>query len=195
MTALDKDRIEVAASTFRKAAMSLLTVDDRVHVDTLLSSLGRMAGSMMYRTFGFREDIAAPGSPVLSDLANTEGPKLMNMMLDTLRSLGHDLNDNNINRDYLSAEYTHLSFKEAHDRLAPVFLNYCQQTKTPIIEGAYAGAVALAQLIHEARDVLSVDKGAALAIHGFVEGTKTVPFPVVGIPAEGEKKKPWYKIW
>jgi hypothetical protein len=140
MSALNRDRIDVAATTFRQAAKHLLKVDERLHVDTALSSLGRMAGSMMYRTFGFKADIAPPGSPVLSDLANTEGPKLMNMMLETLRKLGHDLGDHNIDRAYLSAEHTHLSFKEAHDRLAPVFLNYCQQTKTPVIEGAYAGS-------------------------------------------------------
>lgn len=195
MSALNQERINAAASTFRRAAMDLLKVDERLHVDTLLSSLGRMAGSMMYRTFGFKADIAAPGSPVFSDLANTEGPKLMMAMLGTLRGLGHELGEHDIDHAYLSAEHSHLNFKQAHDRLAPVFLVYCQHTKTPLIEGAYGAAVAAAQLIHEAREVLSIDKGAALAIHGFVEGTKTAPFPVEGIAADDGKKKPWYKIW
>jgi hypothetical protein len=56
-------------------------------------------------------------------------------------------------------------------------------------------------LIDDCRDVLSVDKGGAIAIFGFVEGTKTAPYPIghaenqPSHPDASAKTKPWYKVW
>jgi hypothetical protein len=58
--------------------------------------------------------------------------------------------------------------------------------------------------VHDCRAVLSLDKGAAPAIYGFVEGTKTAPFPVApadtaparaGRPLHAQAKRLWYKRW
>jgi hypothetical protein len=45
-------------------------------------------------------------------------------------------------------------------------------------DAAMATAIATAMCIHDCREVLDIRKGAGIAVHGFVEGTKTAPYPV-----------------
>jgi hypothetical protein len=78
------------AQLFSDCARKFLTVDGKIHAETLIISVARMAGSLMYKSFGFSMSIA-PGTAVLSDHANTHGPKLMNVMFLTLKQLGSPL--------------------------------------------------------------------------------------------------------
>ena len=190
-----------AADFFNETARKLLTVNGRLHAETLIASMARMAGSMMYRSFNFDKTIE-PGTAVLSDQANIHGPKLMNVMFATLQQLGDKVDQNNINKEYASAKFSQLTFKESHDRLAPFFLKYCEVAPMTFQDAALGAAIATGILVHDCREVLSADKGSAIAVYGFVEGTKTAPFPLVSGEnpspspiASSEKKKPWYKVW
>lgn len=189
----------VAADFFNESARKLLTIEGRLHAETLIASVARMAGSMMYRSFGFDKTIE-PGTALLSDQANIHGPKLMNVMFVTLQQLGDKVGEENLNREYASAKFSQLTFKESHDRLAPFFLKYCEVTPMGLHDAAMGAAIATGILVHDCREVLSADKGAAIAVYGFVEGTKTAPFPLGSTETPSpspspEKKKPWYKVW
>jgi hypothetical protein len=72
-----------------------------------------------------------------------------------------------------------LTFKESCDRLAPFFLKYCELAPMTFEDGAMAAAIATGILVHDCSTVLSPNKGSAIAIFGFVEGTKTAPFPLM----------------
>ncbi|MES2318932.1 MAG: hypothetical protein V4631_15740 [Pseudomonadota bacterium] len=63
-----------AAQFFADAARKFIVQDGRLHAETLILSMGRMSGSLMYRSFGIDPSIA-PGTGVLSDAANIHGPK------------------------------------------------------------------------------------------------------------------------
>ncbi|MES2318933.1 MAG: hypothetical protein V4631_15745 [Pseudomonadota bacterium] len=128
----------------------------------------------------------------------------MNVMLLTLRQLGHQVDEQSLDPEYCSAKFSKMTFRESHERLAELFLKYCEVAPLTVQEGAFAAAIAAAILVHDCRDVLSVEKGAALAVFGFVEGTKTAPFPSGSAapsapPARRSrpavKKDPWYKFW
>ncbi|MDE2402810.1 MAG: hypothetical protein KGL90_14215 [Burkholderiales bacterium] len=192
--------IVAAAEFFNTTAKKVLAVDGRLHAETLISGVSRMAGSLMYRSFGFDKAIE-PGTSVLSDEANIHGPKLMNVMLTTLQQLGRQIGENDLNRDYLSAKFSTLDFRESHDRLAPFFLKYCETAPLGFQPAALGAAVAVASLVHECVDVLPIENGAAIAVFGFVEGTKTAPFPIAGSPQRTPRstpvavKKPWYRFW
>ena len=196
-----KRLIEVA-DFFNKSARALLTVDGRLHAETLILSVGRMAGSLMFRSFAGDKNIP-PGTVVLSDAANIHGPKLMQVMFATLAQLGDQVGENDLDPAYMSADHAQLNFKESHERLAPFFLKYCEAGSMNFYDAAVAAAIAAGILAHDCREVLAVNRGAALAVYGFVEGTKTAPFPVSpGVkrrspspPPEPEPKKPWYKFW
>jgi len=188
-----------AADFFNQTARKLLTIDGRLHAETLIASVARMAGSLMYRSFNFDKAIE-PGTAVLSDQANIHGPKLMNVMLATLQQLGDKVGQDSLNGEYASAKFSQLTFKESHERLAPFFLKYCEVTPMAFQDAALGAAIAAGILVHDCREVLSADKGSAIAVYGFVEGTKTAPFPFASAetppsPVSPEKKKPWYKVW
>lgn len=172
-----KKELLEAASFFNDTVKKLLTIDGTLHAETLVSSIARMCGSLLFRSFEFEGDLE-PGMTVLSEQANVEGPKLVNLVFRTLQSLGQTVSDDTLDQNYLSSEYSHLSFKQVHDRLAVFFLRYCETADLTLKEGATAAAIASALIAHECREVLAIEKGAALAVFGLVEGTKTAPFPV-----------------
>jgi hypothetical protein len=191
-----------AADFFNQTSRKMLTNEGRLHAETLIASTARMAGSLMYRSFGFDNKKIEPGTAVLSDQANVHGPKLMNMMFATLQQLGHQVGEGNLNREFLSSQFSQLSFKESLDRLAPFFLKYCEVAPMSFSDAAFGAAIATGILVHDCREVIPVEKGGAIAVYGFVEGTKTVPPPVVAQaapqpspPEAPTKKKPWYKAW
>lgn len=189
-----------AADFFNQSARKLLTIDGRLHAETLIASVARMAGSLMYRSFDFDETIE-PGAAVLSDQANIHGPKLVNIMFATLQQLGNTVGQDDLDSGYVSSKFSHLTFRASHDRLAPCFLKYCDLAPIALHDAAMGAAIATGILVHDCREVLPVDKGGAIAVYGFVEGTKTAPYPVgatEGRPsadASPEKKRPWYKVW
>jgi len=153
----------------------------------------------MYRSFDFDKAIE-PGTAVLSDQANIHGPKLMNIMFATLQQLGDEVGQDSLNSEYASAKFSQLTFRESHDRLAPFFLKYCEVTPMALQDAALGAAIATGILVHDCREVLSADKGSAIGVYGFVEGTKTAPFPLASgdspsLTASPDKKKPWYKVW
>ena len=170
----------IAAAEFFKTTVRarLAKADGRLHPETLIISSARMAGSLMYRSFNYDVSVK-PGQTIMSEQANLSRPKLKNVMYVTLRQLGNQIADDDVNRDYLSSEYSQLTFKETHDLLAPTFLDYCKATSMAFEEAAFAAAIASAILVHDCRPVYSMDKGSALAIYGFGEGVVTGPFPLL----------------
>jgi hypothetical protein len=192
--------VVAAADFFNQTAKKLLTQDGRLHAETLIASVARMAGSLMYRTFGFDKNIQ-PGTSVLSDQANIHGPILMNMMLVTMQQLGDQITETDLTADNAPARLSQLTFMESHERLAPFFLKYCEVTPLGLRPAAIAASVATGMLVHECAAALPIRSGAAIAVFGFVEGTKTAP-RLVGQtarsgnrPKPGSHKKPWYKPW
>lgn len=177
MENLKQIKLIEAASFINQAAKKLLANERGLHAETLIASVARMSGSFMYRTFGHPSTIAG-GTAVLSDKADLYGPKLMNLMISTCQELGLHISEQTINADYASAQHIPLSFKESHERLAPLYLKYCEADSLSYYDAAFAAAIATAMLINYCKDVLDVDKGAGVAVYGLVEGTKTAPFPV-----------------
>ena len=186
MTTASNQTVMAAARHFNKSARKLLAVDGRLHAVTLIASVARMAGSLLYRSFDF-DPTLEPGTVVLSNKANEQGPKLMKVMLATLRQLGSAVAEQELDRDYASAKRTRFTFQESHDRLAPQFLEYCRNNALSHEDAAMAAAIATALLVHDCRTALPVEKGAATAVYGFVEGSKTVPFP---LPGAGDASPP-----
>lgn len=190
-----------AAKIFAASAKKVLSTEDGVHIETLISSISRVAGSMMYRSFALDESIKPdikPGTHVLSEQANIYGPHMMNILLTTLQKLGTPLHEGDMHPDYATAKFSHLSFQQANERLGPFFMTYCEAASMSHLEAAMAAAMAAALTIYDYRDTLAVEKGASIAVFGFVEGTKTAPYPISTLPAPAlaePAKKRWYQFW
>ena len=164
-----------AAEFLNDTARKLLATERGLHAETLIVSVARMAGTLMYINFDFDKNIK-PGTTVLSEHANLHGPKLMELMFVTLRQLGHKVTEENLNKDYASSKFSQLSYQESCQRLAPFFIKYCEVAPISFRDAALGAAIATGILVHDCREVLAVENGAALAVYGFVEGTKTAPY-------------------
>ncbi|GAB3188466.1 hypothetical protein GCM10027292_17260 [Hydrogenophaga aquatica] len=102
----------------------------------------------------------------------------MNVMLEALRYLGCQIEENNLNSDFLSSRSPQLNFKESTNRLSAFFLKYCEVTRLALQDAADAAAMAAAAIIHECLEVLAIENGEAIAVYRLIEGTKTAPYPI-----------------
>lgn len=200
MTHMQHKPLLDAADFFNSSARTLLTVDERPHAETLIASVARMSGSLLYRSFNADVTIK-PGTAVFSEQANIHGPKLMNVMFLTLQQLGEKVSRENISSEYVSTKPSQLSFKESHDRLAPLFLKYCEAIPMAFQDAAFGAAIATGSLVYECREMLPVKKGCGIAVYGLLEGAKTAPFPLIAaeklppLPPAIERNRPWYRFW
>jgi hypothetical protein len=188
MTGEQQKAMLAAADFFNDAARKLLTIDGRLHAETLIASVARMAGSLLFRSFSIDQKIE-PGTAVFTEQANTQGPKLMQVMFATLQQLGHKVAEGNLNREFLNTKSSLLTFQQAHEKLAPFFLKYCETAPLGFEQAAVAAAITTGMLVHDCRGVLDIGKGGAIAVFGFVEGAKTAPFPVSAGPGEKSPTK------
>ena len=98
------DRIIVAADYLKAGFCRLLTTERGLHTETVIASSARMAGTMLFRSFVFPGGKFEPGTTVLSEEANVQGPKLMGLLFGTLQKLGHAVREETINQQALSTK-------------------------------------------------------------------------------------------
>jgi len=189
-----------------KATKSAVASSGTIHAETLVASLSRMSGAMLFRSFDLKVSGLAPGTVVLSEQANKFGPSLMVMMFNTLRQLGHlELGEHSLLGHTESTALSQLSFAETQARLNPWFEKTRVAGRMGYSEIAHSAAISTAIQIHEYWSVLDVRSACTIAVFGFVEGTKSVPLPFGDTPqaarvrpaadASPKPRQPWYKLW
>ncbi len=203
-----KKSLADATVFFTQSAPKLLTVNGRLQAESLLVSVGRMSGSLLFRSYGLDKG-AEPGTVVLFQQANADGAQLMEMMLETATGLGQPITQREVNLDFADPKRAEISFRDSLDRLAPFYLKYCETAPIGLRPAAMAAARAAGVLMVECAQVLPVRDAAGIAIYGLMEGCKTVPWPLNGVKtpatasasassaaaAKPAASKPWYKLW
>jgi hypothetical protein len=201
MDDLQHKRLLEGADFFNGILRKVATNEQGIHADTLIASAARMAGTMLFRSFVPPGSNFEPGTTVLSEQANVSGPKLMNLMFVTLKSLGDPAGEDLVDRDALNTKTSQLSLRQVQEQLDPFFLAYCKAAPLSFEEAAFSLAIATGILVHDCKPALEISKGSAIAIYGFIEGAKTAPIAMTpshkappAMPSQVEKK-PWYKVW
>lgn len=171
-----------------------------------ISSAARLAGSFLFRSFALKINNAKPGTVVLSEIANTKGPQLVNITYAVLQSFGIEIDNRKIPSE---------NQKEA----ASNFVDVIAKMQTPALEimkahdlsyeqMAQSAAIATAFIIQQSSNI-SPEEGFGIAIYHYVEGSKTLP---PDFATESERKadinntasvnttpkaisKPWWKFW
>ncbi|TAK92006.1 MAG: hypothetical protein EPO06_01975 [Burkholderiaceae bacterium] len=172
-------RLIEAADFFNKTLRQLVMTERGIHAETIIASAARMSGTMLFRSFVPPGSNFEPGTAVLSDQANVGGPKLMNLMFSTLKQLGHIVGEDTINRDYLTTQSSQLTLRQTQERLDSFIIAYCKAASLSFEEAAFALATAAGILVHDCRSALDVQQGAAIAVYGLIEGSKTAPIVAV----------------
>lgn len=177
MTAITQPQID-AAQAFGNAVIAALQTERGVHAETAIAAAARMAGTFLFRSFGFDLKGIAPGQAVLSEAANTAGPGLIRVLSGALAEIGIALDEQKLGAGQLDANRPALDFLATQARLEPRFAAIRAQHGLSLTEAADAAAIATAFLIHQCARVLDPSAAFGVAVYGFIEGTKTAPGPV-----------------
>jgi hypothetical protein len=178
MVALKQQQIDTAKE-FVSAVVGAMKSDRGVHAETAIAGAARMAGTFLFRSFGFPLSDVEPGQAVMSDQANEQGPILVEVLSDTLTRLKIDLDRARLGDAPGPENQPQLSFLETQRLLEPEFTVIRNRHGLSGQEAAESGAVASALLIHHCLKILDPHVGFNIAAYGFVEGAKTAPDPVV----------------
>jgi hypothetical protein len=174
----DAEKIGHAAREFVDLAISKLNNEKGVHAETAIAAVGRMAGTFLFRSFGFQLPNAKPGQAVLSEQANERGLRLVNIAATVLSDSGIKLNPNEVSNDSMTGHEPLLSFLDSQKLLEPDFNAVREKLGLSLVQAADAGALAAAMLIDQTAQVLDSNVAFELAVFSFIEGSKTVPAEV-----------------
>lgn len=167
-----------------------------IHPETAISASARLAGSLLLRSFELDLNVGEPGSVLLSEEANEQGPILINILGGFLSASNIQINKEKIGgNDNKRGEEPRLTTIESIALLQNEALSMCRKNSLNLESSAKAAALATAFVVKECSPQIGVETAFNVAIFGFIEGSKTIP-PKIGTKASGTRgKKPWYKIW
>jgi hypothetical protein len=174
----NKSEIDAAAKETYALLISKLQKDASVHVGTLVSAAARLAGGNLYRSFNFKDGEISPGTVVLSEEANQEWPKLMYILLATLKANGVEVDEAKLVMDTPKQHAPQKETLEMQAELQEPFNQILHKHGLDNWQGAIAGANACAFTILKSRLLVDPHITCGLAALGFVEGSKTAPLPL-----------------
>lgn len=173
--ASEDEKLMAVAAEGRALLFDELQGDRGLHVETLVASAARLAGSCLLRSFKLDLTGIAPGAPVFSDLADEHGPKLIELLSHTLTVL-----DVVVDMDQVTGEVTpdHAPLMDCFESLT--------QLQAPAralllrhgfddFKGARAFTLTTAMLIHETKEVVPPITSFDIAVTALAEGTKMAP--------------------
>lgn len=165
-----------AAHAFAHTTMSALQTDRGVHAETAIAATARMAGTFLFRSFGFALPDLRPGQYVLSEQANEHGPRLVALLSNVLPDLGVIVDEAKRGAPGSTVQ-PHLNVVETQKLLGTEFVAIRERFGLSLHQAAEAGAVAAAIVISYCAKVLEPNAAFGVAVTGFIEGTKTAPDP------------------
>jgi hypothetical protein len=149
-----------------------------VHAETAVSAAARMAGTFLFRSFNFSQLDAEPGTAVLSEEANVQGPLLIQTLGAGLNVFGVALDSSEMKSGFPEENNPQLSVTATQELLEARLRAIASGHGLTGPQAAHACALAAAKLIEMTSGVLDPHVGFSLAAFGFVEGSKTMPAPL-----------------
>jgi hypothetical protein len=174
----EAEKVGQAAREFVQLAIDKLATEKGVHAETAIAAVARMAGIFLFRSFGFQLTDVEPGQAVLSEQANEQGPRLVNIAATVLKDAGVDLDSNKVTDDSMSGHEPLLSFLDLQKLLEPDFNSVREKLGLSLTQAADDGALAAAMLIDQTSQVLDPNVAFEIAVFSFIEGSKTIPADV-----------------
>lgn len=184
-----------------------------VHPETAIASAARLSGSLLLRSFNFNDQGLEPGSVLLSERANEEGPQLINILSAGLKSFGVNLDTEKLGGSQeLRGEAPKLTVVQSLELLQDDALRIASKSGLEPKEAAQCAAMATAFIVKECAQSIGGEVGFNVAMYGFIEGSKTVP-PMLrenGLGGGGydstfgidrsklapkTKSRPWWRFW
>ena len=150
------------------------------HPGTSLSAAAWLAGTSLYRSFGYQHNIA-PGTVILSDIANEKGPILTGIFMYFLDKDGIKLKQGEVILKFTEEQKPRKNILEIQERCQDSYNEIMRKNGFDYLEAAKVGAIICAMMVNFhciSHHDLEPKLAAGLVLMGFVEGTKTCPTPL-----------------
>jgi hypothetical protein len=180
MGALSQQQIQ-AAQQFVRITTETLKTERGVHAETAIAGAARMAGTFLFRSFNFSLEGAKPGQPVLSDQANEQGLRLIQILGSVLEHVGVELDKDKLGKTPVPENRPLLGFLETQKHLEPKYSTIKLRLGLSLQDAADSAAAATALIIQQSLPVLDPNVAFGIAVYGFIEGSKTVPEAITAL--------------
>lgn len=167
-----------AAADFIQVVIGALQDERGVRAEDAVAGAARMAGTFLFRSFGFPLVDVKPGSAVLSEQANADGPQLIQLLAGLLQDNGVVVDHSRAAEPVPPENAVGRPFLETQKLLEPGFNAAAAAHGLQGLDAAVAAVLATAILIRQCASTLDPTVAFAIAVYGFVEGSKTCPDPV-----------------
>lgn len=167
-----------------------------------ISSTARLAGSFLFRSFGFKINDAKPGTVMLSEEANMKGPQLVNITLAVLNNFGIQIDNNKMSNG--NRKHAESNFVDVISKVQAPALDIMKKRELSYEQMAQSAAIATAFIIQQSNNI-APEEGFGIAIYHYIEGSKTNPPEFNSVVKSESKKqedksgdgqtKPWWKVW
>lgn len=137
-----------------------------------ISSTARLAGSFLFRSFGFKINDAKPGTVMLSEEANTKGPQLVNITHAVLQNFGIQIDNKKMANG--NQKQAKSNFVEVIGKVQTSALEIMKKNDLNYEQMAQSAAIATAFIIQQSSNI-TPEEGFGTAIYHYIEGTKTFP--------------------
>ena len=194
MNTIDKKHFDAAGVMTEIFANRLGGRSRAVHSETAIAAAARMAGTMLFRSFGIDTSKMQPGAVVLSEDANEKGPMLLNIVIMMMQQYGLEPDKQKLADINNRGESPRMTVIQTQKLLEADLRLIREQHGLTLEDASCACAIATAWLIKECAPQIGLEVGFNIAAFGFIEGTKTVPHSE-GITMQSCVKKPWYRPW
>lgn len=185
------DIVEMVVSVIGKGSREIDTTE-------AISSTARLAGSFLFRSFGFKVDNAKPGTVMLSEDANTKGPQLINITHAILHNFGIQIDNSKMSNG--NNKQAKSNFIDVIGKVQVPALEIMRKNDLSYEQMAQSAAIATAFIIQQSNNI-TPEEGFGTAIYHYIEGSKTYP-PDFEENTKSEnsenkikaKSKPWWKL-
>lgn len=172
-----------------------------------ISCTARLAGSFLFRSFGFKIDNPKPGTVMLSEEANQKGPQLINLTHIVLQNFGIQIDKNKMSNG--NKKQAESNFIDVISKVQVPALAIMKKNDLTFEQMAQSAAIATAFIIQQSNNI-TPEEGFGTAIYHYIEGSKTYPpefeenyvskkpkekMESNETKTESNKSKPWWKIW
>jgi len=177
--ALQKNRAEAATEVMRIFDRHFRTPEG-IHPGNVLSAAAWLAGTSLYRSFGYPQS-PEPGTVMLSEKANQEFPKLLDLFTYYMLQGGTQIKPEQFilqTPDAFKPQKTILQIQEAHQDDYNAIM---KRHNLDYLDGARAGVIVCSMLFNYhcvKRQDLDPRLGAGMIAMGIVTGAKTAPMPL-----------------
>ena len=166
-----------AAMALEKAILAKLRTERGVHAETAVAGAAILAGTFLFRSFGFAAAGLEPGSAIFSDRANEEGPELLDAVRYSMDGLGVAFQADRVPAAIPDENVPHLGLLDAQKLLGNDLAAIAAQGGFSDADAAHIAAIAAALLIRDVRAVLAPELAFLIAANGMVQASKTAPGP------------------